>query len=52
MGYVAGGAITTRRLAKGIVNEDEKEITKSLAVYGCATGASIAGQVTDWCCRC
>ena len=44
VGYVAGGAITTKRLAEGIIAEDEKEITKSLAVYGCATGASIAGQ--------
>jgi len=44
VGYVAGGAITTKRLAEGIAAEDEKEITKSLAVYGCATGASIAGQ--------
>jgi len=44
VGYVAGGAITTKRLAEGIIKEDEKEITKSLAVYGCATGASIAGQ--------
>jgi len=48
VGYVAGGAITTKRLAEGIVNEDEKEITNTkslaLAVYGCATGASIAGQ--------
>ena len=44
IGYATGGAITTKRLVDGIVAEDEKEITKSLAVYGCATGASIAGQ--------
>eukprot|EP00571_Detonula_confervacea_P005583 CAMPEP_0172319470 /NCGR_PEP_ID=MMETSP1058-20130122/37737_1 /TAXON_ID=83371 /ORGANISM="Detonula confervacea, Strain CCMP 353" /LENGTH=350 /DNA_ID=CAMNT_0013034519 /DNA_START=108 /DNA_END=1157 /DNA_ORIENTATION=- len=44
VGYVAGGAITAKRLSDGIVQKDEKEVTKSLAVYGCATGASIAGQ--------
>ena len=44
VGYVAGGAITAKRLTDGIVQKDEKEVTKSLAVYGCATGASIAGQ--------
>mmetsp|Transcript_30466 Transcript_30466/g.49812 ORF Transcript_30466/g.49812 Transcript_30466/m.49812 type:complete len:228 (+) Transcript_30466:3-686(+) len=44
IGYVTGGAITAKRLSDGIIQKDEKEVTKSLAVYGCATGASIAGQ--------
>mmetsp|Transcript_31385 Transcript_31385/g.75851 ORF Transcript_31385/g.75851 Transcript_31385/m.75851 type:complete len:329 (-) Transcript_31385:126-1112(-) len=44
VGYVAGGAITSKRLFDGLQQQDEKEVTKSLAVYGCATGASIAGQ--------
>mmetsp|Transcript_13615 Transcript_13615/g.28893 ORF Transcript_13615/g.28893 Transcript_13615/m.28893 type:complete len:433 (+) Transcript_13615:193-1491(+) len=44
IGYATGGAITAKRLHDGLQAEDEKEVTKSLAVYGCATGASIAGQ--------
>jgi len=44
VGYLTGGAITAKRLSEGIIQNDEKEVTKSLAVYGCATGASIAGQ--------
>lgn len=44
VGYATGGAITAKRLSDGILQNDEKEVTKSLAVYGCATGASIAGQ--------
>ena len=44
IGYVTGGAITSKRLVDGVIAKDEKEVTKSLAVYGCATGASIAGQ--------
>mmetsp|Transcript_16599 Transcript_16599/g.30033 ORF Transcript_16599/g.30033 Transcript_16599/m.30033 type:complete len:372 (+) Transcript_16599:136-1251(+) len=44
VGYVTGGAIMAKRLSDGIIQNDEKEVTKSLAVYGCATGASIAGQ--------
>lgn len=44
VGYAAGGAITAKRLSDGIVRDDEREVTKSLAVYGCATGASVAGQ--------
>ena len=44
IGYATGGAITTKRLYDGLVAQDEKEVTKSLAVYGAATGASIAGQ--------
>ncbi|KAL7535286.1 hypothetical protein ACHAWF_005116 [Thalassiosira exigua] len=44
VGYITGGAITSKRLFDGIAKQDEKEVTKSLAVYGCSTGASIAGQ--------
>ena len=44
-GFVAGGAIAARRCSDGIVHKDEKEVTKSLAVYGSATCASISGQV-------
>ena len=44
VGYAAGGAITSKRLVDGLVANDDKEVTKSLAVYGCATGASVAGQ--------
>mmetsp|Transcript_39772 Transcript_39772/g.85755 ORF Transcript_39772/g.85755 Transcript_39772/m.85755 type:complete len:307 (+) Transcript_39772:255-1175(+) len=44
VGYATGGAIAAKRLSDGILQNDEKEVTKSLAVYGCATGASIAGQ--------
>ena len=42
--YIAGGAVTSKRLVDGIISRDEKEVTKSLAVLGCATGASIGGQ--------
>ena len=31
IGYATGGAITTKRLVDGIVTQDEKEITKSIA---------------------
>ena len=44
VGFIAGGAITAKRLGDGIINEDEKEVAKSLAVYSCATGASVVGQ--------
>jgi len=44
-GFVTGGAIAARRFSDGIVHKDEKEVTKSLAVYGSATCASISGQV-------
>lgn len=44
VGFVTGGAITSKRLFDGLAKQDDKEVTKSLAVYGCATGASIAGQ--------
>jgi hypothetical protein len=43
-GFLTGGAITAKRLGNGINNEDGKEIAKSIAVYGSATTASIAGQ--------
>jgi len=44
IGYATGGAITAKRLSDGVAKKDDKEVTKSLAVFGCATGASIAGQ--------
>uniref|UniRef100_A0A7S4J387 Uncharacterized protein n=1 Tax=Odontella aurita TaxID=265563 RepID=A0A7S4J387_9STRA len=44
VGFATGGAITGKRMFDGLAKQDEKEITKSLAVYGCATGASVAGQ--------
>ena len=44
VGYATGGAITAKRLSDGVAKKDDKEVTKSLAVFGCATGASIAGQ--------
>jgi len=44
IGYATGGAITAKRLSDGVAKKDEKEVTKSLAVFGAATGASIAGQ--------
>lgn len=42
--YATGGTIAAKRLSDGIAQNDEKEVTKSLAVYGAATGASISGQ--------
>ena len=44
VGFGVGGAITAKRFADGCEQNDEKEVAKSLAVYGAATGASIAGQ--------
>ena len=44
VGFITGGAITAKRLGDGVINEDEKEVAKSLAVYSCATGASVVGQ--------
>ena len=44
VGFITGGAITAKRAVDGVVNEDEKEVAKSLAVYSCATGASVVGQ--------
>ena len=44
VGFGVGGAITAKRFADGCEHNDEKEVAKSLAVYGAATGASIAGQ--------
>ena len=57
IGYATGGAITAKRLSDGVAKNDEKEVTKSLAVFGAATGASIAGQALtgaphDRGCRC
>lgn len=44
-GYVTGGAITAKRLVgEGIAKDDPKEVAKSLAVFGSATSASLAGQ--------
>ena len=42
--YVAGGTLSSKRLFDGILSRNEREVTKSLAVIGCATGASIGGQ--------
>lgn len=44
IGYLTGGAITAKRLSDGIIQKDDAEVCKSVAVYGCATGASVAGQ--------
>lgn len=44
VGFGVGGAITAKRAADGIVQKDEKEVVKSLSVYGAATGASIGAQ--------
>lgn len=44
VGFITGGAITAKRLGDGVISDDEKEVAKSLAVYSCATGASVVGQ--------
>ena len=44
VGYVTGGAFTAKRLSDGVSKQDDKEVAKSIAVFGAATGASIAGQ--------
>ena len=44
VGLGVGGAITAKRAADGIVQKDEKEVVKSLSVFGAATGASIGAQ--------
>merc|ERR1712238_568572 len=44
-GYATGGAITAKRLVgDGILEENRKEIVKSLAVFGSATTCSVVGQ--------
>ncbi|CAJ1952300.1 unnamed protein product [Cylindrotheca closterium] len=43
-GILTGGAMTAKRLGDGVQQEDEREVAKSLAVYGSATTASIVGQ--------
>lgn len=44
-GYATGGAITAKRLVgEGIRHDNPKEVVKSLAVFGSATSASVAGQ--------
>ena len=44
-GYATGGAITAKRLVgDGIARDDPREVAKSLAVFGSATSASLAGQ--------
>lgn len=43
-GLLAGGALTAKRLGDGVQQEDEREVAKSLAVWGSATTASIVGQ--------
>lgn len=44
-GLLTGGAMTAKRLGDGVQQEDEREVAKSLAVYGSATTASFVGQV-------
>lgn len=44
VGYAIGGAIAAKRLSDGIFRDDEREVTKSLVAYSCATGASVAGK--------
>lgn len=44
VGFLTGGAITAKRLGDGVKEKDDKEVAKSLAVYGSATTASIVGQ--------
>jgi hypothetical protein len=44
-GYATGGAITAKRLVgNGIIDDNKKEIVKSLAVFSSATTCSVAGQ--------
>jgi len=43
-GYATGGAITAKRLGDGIAKDNPKEVAKSVAVFGSATSASLAGQ--------
>lgn len=44
-GYATGGAITAKRLVgDGIIDDNKKEIVKSLAVFSAATTCSVAGQ--------
>ena len=44
-GYATGGAITAKRLVgDGIAKDNPKEVAKSVAVFGSATSASLAGQ--------
>lgn len=44
VGFATGGVITAKRLSDGMNKHDDREVTKSLAVYCAATGASIAAQ--------
>merc|ERR1712032_1107173 len=44
VGFATGGVITAKRLSDGMIKHDDREVTKSLAVYCAATGASIAAQ--------
>jgi len=43
-GFVTGGVITSKRIFDGLIAEDEREVTKALAVYGAATAGSVLGQ--------
>ena len=42
LGLATGGVITGKGFKYGCVNNDEKEIANSLAVYGAAVGARMA----------
>merc|ERR1711966_236791 len=43
-GFATGGVITSKRIFDGLNAEDEREVTKALAVYGAATAGSVLGQ--------
>jgi hypothetical protein len=44
VGFATGGAIAAKRLSDGILTHDNREITKSVTVFGGATCASMIGQ--------
>jgi len=44
VGFATGGAIAAKRLSDGIQTHDNREITKSVTVFGGATCASMIGQ--------
>lgn len=44
VGFATGGAIAAKRLSDGIHTHDNREITKSVTVFGGATCASMIGQ--------
>ena len=44
VGFATGGAIAAKRLSEGIQTHDNREITKSVTVFGGATCASMIGK--------